>query len=127
MLQECSKRRPDVYYELTKHCVIVEIDENQHKSYQDGCECSRINEIVNGIGGKSVIFIRYNPDKVKNKGKQQMINQKEKIDLLINTVKYELSNNYDIFTVKIIQLYYDDNYDIYQPIKQEIITNIVSI
>ena len=59
MLQGCSKKRPDVYFELPTHCVIVEIDENQHASYGDSCECARLNEIVNGIGGKPVVVIRF--------------------------------------------------------------------
>jgi very-short-patch-repair endonuclease len=52
MLQGCSKRRPDVYFELLKHCIIVEIDENQHKAstkteaYKDICECAQLSEIV---------------------------------------------------------------------------------
>jgi len=37
MLQGCSKKRPDIYFELNKHCVIVEIDENQHNNYEDSC------------------------------------------------------------------------------------------
>ena len=127
MLQGCSKKRPDIYFELDKHCVIVEIDEHQHNSYEDSCECARLNEIVNGIGGKSVIIIRYNPDVVKNKGKQININQPDRIDLLVKTIKKELVKEYDKFIVKIIQLYYNDNYDIYKPIKKENITNIVCI
>ncbi len=55
MLQGCSKKRPDIYFELERHCVIVEVDEHQHNAYEDSCECSRINEIVNGIGGKSFL------------------------------------------------------------------------
>jgi hypothetical protein len=35
MLQGCSKKRPDIYFELTTHCVIVEIDENQHNTYSE--------------------------------------------------------------------------------------------
>jgi len=71
-------------------------DENQHNTYEDTCECSRINEIVNGIGGKPVIIIRYNPDIIKNNGKQQNIPQNDKIDLLVNTIKKELI--YTIYT-----------------------------
>jgi len=56
MLQNCSKKRPDIYFELLKHCLIVEVDEHQHNTYGDSCECARLNEIVNGIGGKSVII-----------------------------------------------------------------------
>jgi hypothetical protein len=127
MLQGCSKKRPDIYFELNKHCVIVEIDENQHNSYEDSCECARINEIVNGIGGKSVIIIRYNPDIVKNKGKQLNINKGERIDLLVDTIKKELVKDYDDFIVKTVQIYYNDNYKEYKPIKEEIITDLVSV
>ena len=127
MLQGCSNKRPDVYFELNKHCVIVEIDENQHNSYEDKCECARINEIVNGIGGKSVIIIRYNPDVVKNKNKVLTINQKDRIDLLVKTIKEEIIKEYDTFIVKNIQLYYNDDYETYQPIKEENITDIVAL
>ena len=127
MLQGCSKKRPDVYFELATHCVIVEIDEHQHKTYEDTCECARINEIVNGIGGKPVIIIRYNPDTVKNNGKQINITQNERIELLIKTIKDELIKIYETFVVKIIQIFYNDSYDTYQPIKEEIITDKVCI
>jgi hypothetical protein len=127
MLQGCSKRRPDVFFDLPKHCVIVEIDEHEHKSYEDSCECSRINEIVNGIGGRSVIFIRYNPDLIKNKNDKILISKSDKIDLLVKTIKKELSNDYDTFTVKLIQLCYSDNYENYSAVKEEDITNLVSI
>jgi very-short-patch-repair endonuclease len=127
MLQGCSKKRPDIYFELNKHCVIVEIDENQHNNYENSCECARINEIVNGIGGNSVIIIRYNPDVVKNKGKVLNINKGDRIDLLVKTIKDELVKEYDTFIVKIIQLYYNDNYEVYQTIKEENITSIVAL
>jgi hypothetical protein len=127
MLQGCSKKRPDIYFELDKHCLIVEIDENQHNTYEDSCECSRINEIVNGIGGKSIIIIRYNPDTTKNKGKIIEINQEKRINLLVKSIKEELVKDYDKFIVKIIQLYYDDNYEEYNEIKEEEITKLVCI
>ena len=127
MLQGCSKKRPDIYFELERHCLIVEVDENQHNAYEDSCECSRINEIVNGIGGKSVIIIRYNPDIVKNKGKILDIKQEDRIGLLVKSIKEELVKEYDKFIVKIIQLYFDDNYEEYKYVKEEEITNIVCI
>jgi hypothetical protein len=109
ILPGCSKKRPDIYFELNKHCVIVEIDENQHNSYEDSCECARINEIVNGIGGRSVIIVRYNPDVVRNNGKIVKISDSDKLDLLVKTIKDELVKEYDTFIVKNIQLYYNDN------------------
>jgi hypothetical protein len=127
MLQGCSKKRPDIYFELLTHCIIVEIDENQHNSYEDSCECSRINEIVNGIGGRPVIIIRYNPDIIKNNGKIVNIIQSDKIDLLVKVIKKELTKNYDEFIVKIIQVFYNDNYEKYQCLKEDIITDKVCI
>ena len=128
MLQGCSKKRPDIFFDSPHtHCVIVEIDENQHNSYQDSCECSRINEIVNGICGKSVIIIRYNPDVVKNNGKIVDISQTEKIDLLTKVIKEELLKTYETFVVKIIQLFYNDDYQKYKSVKEEIITDKVCI
>ena len=127
MLQGCSKKRPDVYFDLDMYCLIVEIDEHQHNTYEDTCECARINEIVNGIGGKPIIIIRYNPDTIKHNGKQLIVSHSDRIDLLIQTIKLELVKSYETFVVKIIQIYYNDNYDIYQPIKEEIITDKVCI
>ena len=127
MLQGCSKKRPDIYFELPLHCLIVEIDENQHNSYEDSCECARLNEIVSGIGGRPVIIIRYNPDIVKHNGEKYNVPTSDRIDLLVKTIKNELVKNYELFVVKIIQIYYNDNYDVYQPIKEEIITDKVAI
>jgi Fe-S cluster biosynthesis and repair protein YggX len=127
MLNGCSKRRPDVFFELNKHCLIVEVDENQHRNYEDNCECARISEIVGSIGGKSVIFIRFNPDKTKNKGKILKFTLEERLIKLVELIKKELIKEYDKFIVKIIQLYYDDDYDVYKSIKKEDITNKVCI
>jgi hypothetical protein len=127
MLQSCSKKRPDVYFELDKHCVIVEIDEHQHRSYEDSCECARICEIIGGIGGKSVIFIRFNPDTTKHKDKKLNLELCDKIDLLVVTIKNELVKEYDTFIVKQIQLYYDDNNNEYQSMNEENITLIVTV
>jgi hypothetical protein len=127
MLQGCSKKRPDVYFELQTHCVIVEIDEHQHKTYGDICECARINEIVSGIGGKSVIIIRFNPDTTKHKSNSLKLELADKIDLLVKVVKDELIKNYDNFIVKIIQIYYDDDCEEYKEVKEETITKLVCV
>ena len=127
MLQGCSKKRPDIFFDLPTHCVIVEVDEHQHNTYEDRCECARINELVNGIGGRSVIIIRYNPDIIRNNGKQITIHQGVRVDLLVETIKAELVKSYDTFVVKTIQVCYNDNYEVYQPIKSEDITDLVCV
>ena len=127
MLNGCSNKRPDVYFDLAKHCVIVEIDENQHKSYEDSCECARISQIVGGICGRSVILIRFNPDKIYNKKKEVKIPLTERLDTLIETIKEEIDKDYDEFRVILIQMYFDDVCTKYQDIKQEDITDLVCI
>jgi len=91
------------------------------------CECARLNEIVNCIGGKSVIIIRYNPDIVRNNGKILDIKQYNRIDLLVKIIKDELVKDYANFIVKIIQIYYNDNYEKYEQIKEENITKLICV
>lgn len=97
MLQGCSKKRPDIFFDLLFHVVIVEIDERQHRSYEDSCECSRINEIVNGIGGKAVIIIRFNPDITRHQGKKLNLQLVDKLHLLVETIKKEIICPYRFF------------------------------
>ena len=51
------------------------------------------------------------------------IKQIDRIELLTQTIKNEISKNYDTFIVKTIQIYYNDNYEIYRPMKDENITD----
>ena len=69
----------------------MEIDENQHDTYEYICECARINEIVNGVVGKTVIIIWYNQDAVRNNGKILKIATLDRLDLLAETIKEQLT------------------------------------
>ena len=122
---ECTRRRPDIRFEMPTHEVIVEVDENQHRGYEESCECARISEIVGAIGGKSVVFVRYNPDVVRYGGTVKTVTAAERIDLLVDTVKSELQNAPSTFSVRLVQLWYDGPVPV--P-KQEIdITRIVAV
>jgi hypothetical protein len=57
----CSKKRPDIFLDLLTHSIIIEIDENQHKTY-DNCELKRINLLFQDLGDRHIVFIRFNPD-----------------------------------------------------------------
>jgi hypothetical protein len=130
MLQGCSLKRPDVYFELPTHCVIVEIDEHQHATYADSCECARLNEIVNGIGGKSVVVIRFNPDATRAGGRALPLVLADKLDLLVTTIKEHLMTPPGRFAVSLVQLYFDDalsNVSSYEARKMEDITSTVCV
>jgi hypothetical protein len=104
---ECTRKRPDIRFEMPTHDVIVEVDENQHRGYEEACECARISEIVGAIGGKSVVFIRYNPDTVRCNGARVHVTAAERIDLLVATVNAELAKCHDEFSVRVVQLWFD--------------------
>ena len=107
------------------HDVIVEVDENQHRGYAESCECARISELVGAIGGKSVVFVRYNPDTVRFGGKVYAVPAAERIDLLVETVKKELRNAPSTFSVRLVQLWYDGPVSVS---KQELdITQLVAV
>lgn len=58
----CSRRRPDAVLDLGYQLIIVEIDENQHTTYDCSCENKRIMQLSQDVGHRPIIFIRFNPD-----------------------------------------------------------------
>ena len=54
--------RPDRLWDFGTHCVILEVDENQHSERACVCEVVRMVNIHQSLGGARVVFIRYNPD-----------------------------------------------------------------
>ncbi len=65
----CSRRRPDVFIDMLTHVLIIEIDENQHLSYNESCEYVRTIELNEDIGHRPMYIIRLNPDSYKLNGK----------------------------------------------------------
>ena len=71
--QGCSRRRPDIFIELYTHCIIVEVDEDQHLRYDSTCENKRIVELYQDLGYRNIVYIRFNPDKYKIKDENDKI------------------------------------------------------
>ncbi len=65
----CSRRRPDGMIDCLTHVVIVEIDEDQHISYDQTCDNRRTMEIFRDVGNRPVSFVRLNPDGYTRDGK----------------------------------------------------------
>jgi hypothetical protein len=116
--QSCSKKRPDFVYHCGTHILIIEVDEDQHKSYRCTAygdnkegrikgEQIRMFEIAQSFDGLPVIFLRYNPDNFKLDGKIQKYPTSKRHDLLIKWVRMCIRSKYSKgFTVK--YLFYDD-------------------
>ncbi len=127
MLDNCSKKRPDLFFDLPLHSIVVEIDEFQHKNYNELCECARLNQIANALGGKSVIFIRFNPDNILHNGSPLLFDMRHRLQTLVDVLKREISHSYDTLVAKVIQLFFDSNSTDYLVEQTVDITNSIFI
>jgi hypothetical protein len=123
-----SLRRPDILINLENQVVIIEIDENQHKKYDCGCDNRRLMELSLDVNHKSMVFIRFNPDEYIDKNNKNikscwtrskekgllLVKEKDKdkwnerLNNLKDAVEYWINNTTDK-TIEIIQMYYDQN------------------
>jgi hypothetical protein len=122
----CSKKRPDIQIDLGYQVIIVEIDENQHKSYDCSCENKRLMEISQDYNHRPIIFIRFNPDEYTSNGikikscwkllkngimtinKSKELEWDERLNNLKTQIEYWCNpNNITNKTVEVIQLYYN--------------------
>ena len=58
----CSARRPDLLCDMGEQVIIVEVDENEHGSYDSTCENKRLMQLSQDVGHRPIVFIRFNPD-----------------------------------------------------------------
>lgn len=59
----CSLRKPDILIDFGEYVLIIEIDENQHQSYDCSCENKRLMILFEDIGSRPMVMIRFNPDR----------------------------------------------------------------
>jgi hypothetical protein len=123
----CSSRKPDVLIDCLTHSIIVECDENQHKSYK--CEERRTNELYLDLGDRPLIMIRFNPDsyidknnikvegcfkpltKIEDMHKRKFYDLKKeewkrRVDILVEELKKHLDLDTDVL-YKEVKLFYD--------------------
>ena len=106
-----TKRRIDLRKLIGNTMLCIEIDEEQHKHYIKQDENDRYDDLFMDFSGK-YIFIRYNPDKFKdkhNKSKNPLFDTrmeelKKKIDKHIERI----NNNENTELVEIHHLFYND-------------------
>ena len=96
----CSLRRPDLLLDLGYQVIIVEIDETQHKSYEEICNNRRTMEISKDLNHRPIIFIRFNPDAYSDKDNKQInscwkINKSDGLCSLNKNKKNEWSKRLD--------------------------------
>ena len=123
----CSKKRPDIQIDLGYQIIIIEIDEKQHKTYENICENKRMMEISQDNNYRPIIFIKFNPDDyIKNGIKIKSCWKLLKSGILsidkskedewnnrLNNLKKQIlfwcdSNNILNKMVEVVKLYYDE-------------------
>ena len=122
----CSRRRPDLLLDLGYQVVIIEIDENQHDTYDCSCDNKRTMELSKDLGHRPIVFIRFNPDDYTscgtnitscwgvNKNGVCVVKQSKKaewedrLNILGDHISYWINpDNQTNKTVETIQLFYD--------------------
>ena len=95
----CYKYRPDFIIDCLYYILIVEVDEDAHKSYDKECELIRMNNIQLSLELPTK-FIRYNPDK-------KVIKKNIKQKKLLEKVKEWMNKNIDeLKTEEALYLFY---------------------
>ena len=120
----CSARRPDVHIDLGYQVIIVEVDENQHETYDCSCENKRIMQLSQDVGHRKIVFIRFNPDAYIENGvkinscfsrtkqgfliipKSKQAEWENRLNVLHDTIKYWMKYKTNK-TVEIVHLFYD--------------------
>jgi hypothetical protein len=111
----CTKKRPDFVFDTDFGVVVIENDENQHKSHLYENEQSRMVELHQAFG-TSVHFIRFNPDKFiqSGTGKRVFVELKERHTNLYIILKKILTTPENFFCahpgLSMRYMYYD-NFD----------------
>jgi len=106
-----TKRRIDHRKLINDTLLCIETDENQHKSYSKEDEIARYNDLFMAFGGK-FIFIRFNPDKYKDKGKScnpMLVNRLPVLETEISKQIKRIESNENTELLEVIELYYDKN------------------
>lgn len=110
----CGRERPDFLWDAKTHWVIVEVDENQHLTNPDECECKRMMNI-HGSLGMPVIFIRFNPDRYRRAGEKRRSagdSVRKRYDILIRWLEWVLEHE-DARprgpedSLRVVQLFFD--------------------
>ena len=115
----CSKKKPDFFFELLTHVIMVEVDEHGHMPYDKSCEEVRMMELSEDIAHRPLVFIRFNPDKTSSGPgcwgydetgravvkKKRAIEWQERLAALTAKITFWLSTIPDK-TVELIKLYY---------------------
>jgi hypothetical protein len=121
----CSSKRPDILLDLGYQVLVIEIDENQHETYDSSCENKRLMLLCQDVNYRPVIFIRFNPDGYYNGNKKitgcfgfgkngicrvknnKKVEWKDRLNILKQRIEYWTENKSEK-TLVVEHLFYDN-------------------
>ena len=90
----CERYRPDFVFDAGTHMVVLEVDENQHKSYACLCEQQRMVNLSQAFG-LPTLFLRYNPDGFTGPtARPARLSESARTKVLTDWVKWSLTPEY---------------------------------
>jgi hypothetical protein len=98
--------RPDIKICMKDYLIIVEIDEDQHRGYDQRCEIARMFNIAQAEDSKC-IFIRYNPDIFHVDGKVKRVHTDTRLKILVENIEKCLTEPPEE-TINVFRLFYDN-------------------
>jgi hypothetical protein len=84
------RSRPDFLFDCGTHLVELEVDQFEHRNYEESCELARQYNIV-AATGLPIHFIRYNPDSFSIDGKEVKVGKTRRHALLERELKSALA------------------------------------
>lgn len=105
----CQLYRPDKLYVGLHMVEVDECDEHQHISLNDySCDEKRLSDIYeeNGICGKTMVVIRWNPDTYKVSDGNKRKTRKERLEMFVKLKKHLRKNTPDE-KIHIYYMFYD--------------------
>lgn len=107
--QNCTKVRPDVLFRLPHRKLIIEVDENSHKSTSYDCETKRMSDIASAGDVLPTVFIRYNPDLYRDhRGTTRKIPSDKRLERLQEEIDRWLDPEKEQpHFITVVYLYYD--------------------
>jgi len=115
-----DRERPDFFWDCGAYVVILEVDEDQHASRREECDCSRMVNIAQAEC-RPTYFLRYNPDSYKTSSGRQAPRAR-RLDLLLRCLREVLERRPDAGPVAVKRLFFDgftlDGAGVWAPIEQ---------
>ena len=126
----CGNYRPDIKIDCGTHLIIVEIDEDQHRQYDQDCETARMYNICQAEGLQCV-FLRYNPDIFRDTTKALKVQQHTRLGILTTEIDKYILDPLSDDDISVYRLFYNNpngeyvqKYDINNRYK-ELISSII--